>query len=263
MTSTALVVPCYNEALRLPTDGFLNYLQSTSTDVRFIFVDDGSTDATLDVLRRLASIGGERVAVLGLQTNRGKAEAVRSGMNYALNRFHVNVVGFWDADLATPLGELSPMLEVLKRSPKIDMVFAARVKLLGRRINRRPARHYFGRIFATAVSNVLALPVYDTQCGAKLFRVTPDLTRILAEQFLSRWVFDVEIIARFLRLRGGDVVEKAIYEYPLDTWTDVAGSKVGAGDFIRAALDVASIWRHYLAPSNQNSMAHRESNVKI
>jgi hypothetical protein len=90
--------------------------------------------------------------------------------------------------------------------------------------------------------------VYDTQCGAKIFRATPDLRRVLQEPFRSRWIFDVELIARFLQLysAAGASVEGRIYEFPLHCWRDVPGSKLRAGDFARAILDLWDIWRQYI-----------------
>ena len=113
----------------------------------------------------------------------------------------------------------------------------SRVKLLGRKIDRRRSRHYLGRIFATAVSTVLGLDVYDTQCGAKLFRVTPFIRALFEHPFLSRWIFDVEIIARLIQAKRGKNLPQAdrvIYEFPLMEWRDVQGSKLGYGDFVRA-----------------------------
>jgi hypothetical protein len=158
-------------------------------------------------------------------------------------------VGFWDADLATPLDAIADLLGILEARPDIEMVFGSRVKLLGRRVERRATRHYLGRIFATVVSNLLRMPIYDTQCGAKLFRATPLLRRALGEPFTSRWVFDVELLARFIRSSGGnaDAVRRMIYEYPLHVWSDVAGSKVRPKDFLRAFMDVVKISRRYLA----------------
>ncbi len=194
--------------------------------------------------------------------NQGKAEAVRAGMLQALDNFGPEAVGFWDADLATPLDLVSNLLAVLETQPAIEMVFGARVQLLGRRVERRAMRHYLGRIFATAVSNMLHLAIYDTQCGAKLFRVTPDTRRIFAEPFLSRWVFDVEILARYLALYGHDIrrLEQSIYEYPLEVWTDIAGSRVHAGDFLIAFWDVFRIHRKYLTRAS-NHRARSESRL--
>ncbi len=96
---------------------------------------------------------------------------------------------------------------------------------------------------------MLRLPVYDTQCGAKIFRVTPELASVLSQPFISRWVFDVEIIARFIALNHGDtsVLHDSIYEYPLERWEDVAGSKVKPGDFLLEFLDIMRIRLKYLA----------------
>jgi hypothetical protein len=98
------------------------------------------------------------------------------------------------------------------------------------------------------VSTLLRLPIYDTQCGAKLFRSTPEFRGILHEPFSSRWVFDVEMIARLVRLHRNNpsVVRSMIYEFPLYEWRDIAGSKVEPKDFFRAGIEVLAIWRKYL-----------------
>lgn len=245
-----LVVPCYNEAERLPSAAILAWL-TTAPAVRIIFVDDGSVDETLVVLKTLEQQLSDQVCVLPLTPNGGKAEAVRAGILYALQQFSPEFVGYWDADLATPLPAVEEFLKVLRSNPAIEMVFGARVKLLGRHVERRPLRHYLGRIFATTVSNVLNLAIYDTQCGAKIFRVTPRTIGVFEEPFLSKWVFDVEIIARYLRAHGGIPAQLAngIYEFPLEKWVDIAGSKVKPGDFFTALLDIARIRRRYLLPS--------------
>jgi len=106
-------------------------------------------------------------------------------------------------------------------------------------------RHYLGRVFATAASLVLALPIYDTQCGAKLFRANRQIFSLFAQPFMSRWIFDVEIIARYLTTFGSGA---GIYELPLDRWTDIGDSRVKSADFIRASGELANIYRaHFVA----------------
>lgn len=243
-----LVVPCYNEAARLRVEPFRQFLGKYPA-VRMLFVDDGSSDGTLGVLGELCRGYECRATVLPRSPNRGKGEAVRSGINHAIDNFQQEIIGYWDADLATPLDSAPRLLAVLDELPQIEMVFGSRVKLLGRYVERRAVRHYLGRVFATVVSQMLRLPIYDTQCGAKLFRVNPEMRQIFAEPFLSKWVFDVEIIARYLKLWGRDSkrLEKAIYEYPLEVWIDIAGSKVHAADFATAFIDVLKIHRRYLS----------------
>jgi dolichyl-phosphate beta-glucosyltransferase len=241
---TTIVVPCFNEAHRLRLGEFRDCL-SHSPEVSFLFVNDGSRDETGALLRKFQAEIGPPVGVLDYPENRGKAEAVRRGMLDALAQ-HPRFVGFWDADLATPLSAIDEFVSLLENRPEIQMVFGARVKLLGREIDRRVARHYLGRVFATFASLVLRLPVYDTQCGAKIFRVTNLLPNLLEQPFRSRWIFDVEIIARFAQAMGNPALAtETIYEYPLRKWVDVAGSKVRPKDFVRAFVELAAIWLKY------------------
>lgn len=239
VSRSVIVVPCFNEERRLNAGAFREL-----TGVDFLFVDDGSRDGTLPLLHRIRDADPQHIDVLHLEQNTGKAEAVRRGMVRALES-GPDFVGFWDADLATPLSELPVLLAVFAERPATEMVFAARVRLLGRDIRRRPSRHYFGRVGATLISATLGLPVYDTQCGAKLFRRTDTLSKILARPFLSRWIFDVEIIARFIECVGLETAARSIYELPIRAWHDVGGSKVKSRDFLRALRDLWKIRRAY------------------
>ena len=243
----SLVIPCYNEALRLDVSQFRCYL-SRKSKTCILFVDDGSTDNTVHTLEQLRAGYEDCTEILRCGKNNGKAEAVRLGLTHALENFRQEVVGYWDADLATPLEAIDCFAKILHSRPETEMVFGSRVKLLGRHVQRRATRHYLGRVFATVVSQMLRLPIYDTQCGAKLFRVTPQIRQIFAEPFLSKWVFDVEIIARYLKVCGDDPkhLEQIIYEYPLETWVDIPGSKVRPRDFLKALQDLFRIKRKYL-----------------
>jgi len=240
-------VPCYNEAHRLPSEKFIEFVHE-GRDIDFLFVNDGSTDNTLELLERLRRVCGPAVGVLDKRRNGGKAEAVRDGMVRAIELGRSGFVGFWDADLATPLSAISSLCQELIDEPRLQMVFGSRVRLLGRHVQRRAIRHYLGRVFATVVSLVLRLPIYDTQCGAKIFRVSPQLSQVLRRPFISRWVFDVEILARFIALNHGDthLLHDSIFEYPLERWEDVAGSKVKPGDFVLAFVDTFRIYSKYL-----------------
>ena len=246
-----VAIPCFNEEHRLQRDALLDFARR-EPDVRLLLVNDGSTDRTLARCQELSAELPQSVGVLDLVRNRGKGEAVRAGMLQAIGE-GARFVGFWDADLATPLRDIVTFHRLLEDHPQLEMVFGARVRLLGRDIQRHTSRHYAGRVFATAVSTMLALPVYDTQCGAKLFRVTPDLSAALSEPFLSRWVFDVELLARFTRDRRGTSrpqVADIIYEYPLEQWHDVHGSKLRLSDFAKAVGDLLRIRRRYLSRSS-------------
>jgi dolichyl-phosphate beta-glucosyltransferase len=258
---TIVVIPCYNEAKRLDVPAFDHFLYSTP-GVSFLFVDDGSTDDTPHIVERLRQRHPRQVCTLRLAANCGKAEAVRRGICAALRR-GPKTVGYWDADLATPLDAILQLEAVLRQRPKIDLVMGSRVALLGRQIRRSGVRHLLGRAFATAAALVLGLPVYDTQCGAKLFRVTPATAEMFARPFDSRWIFDVEILARMIAALAGSSscsVCPSIYEHPLDEWQDIGDSRLTPMDFLIAAIDLAGIyWRYIRRPARPLSSASASS----
>ncbi len=238
-----LVVPCYNEAQRLDATTLTAWVQSDEHH-RMVLVDDGSTDETGRLLLGIQVSAPGRVEVITQPTNRGKAEAVRTGMQRALAAD--GLAAYWDADLATPLDEVAGFVAVFDHLPACDIVLGSRVQLLGRRIERRRARHYLGRVFATMASIVLQLPVYDTQCGAKMFRATERTRHLFETPFLSRWVFDVKVLARYVDVVGGiDPADTSVVEYPLRAWRDVPGSKVRAVHFLIALADLVRISRRH------------------
>jgi len=246
MSIATIVIPCFNEAERLDLAAFEQFA-AENPEASFLFVDDGSTDDTRRILDGLAARMSDRASVLVLEQNSGKAEAVRRGVNRALEA-EPTYVGYWDADLATPLPVIREFSQLLEGNPQLQMIMGARVQLLGRHIERSALRHYAGRIAATAISTVLGLRVYDTQCGAKLFRA--DAAReLFGEPFRTRWIFDAEIIARLIASLGAHSHPSArdvIYEVPLHAWMDVRGSKIGPSDYLRAAVDLLRIYGHYV-----------------
>ena len=247
MISAKIIIPCYNEEHRLKIEAFKTF-NSPAYEINFLFVDDGSTDGTRRILEGLQSADSTKFQLLSFSRNQGKAEAVRQGFLAATNS-RPDFIGFWDADLATPLDAIPLFLSLAQSRPDLEIVIGARVKLLGRKIERSTSRHYFGRVFATAVSAVLGLSVYDTQCGAKLFRASPSLSALFQEPFQSRWIFDVEILARLIQARRGKKLpqpQQVIYELPLLEWRDVPGSKLKCRDFFRAAWELSRIYTRYI-----------------
>ena len=228
----AIVVPCYNEAERLDQRAFLSFLDaSPATD--FIFVNDGSHDKTIDVLLSLRAAAPERVTIVDLSQNSGKAEAVRQGLRTAIGT-GAAYVGYWDADLATPLDAIDDFTRVLTKFAETQVVFGARRVMLGHRIERTIGRRLVSRICATLARQAVRLPIRDTQCGAKLMRNTPLLRNALATPFSAGWLFDVELFARLSSVMNDH--RFAFYEQPLAEWTEVAGSKVSTKAIVRSGF---------------------------
>lgn len=250
MRKTGVVIPCYNEAKRLNNRSFLAALD-VEPDLSFLFVDDGSTDGTLQVLNSIKAEKPNQVDILSLERNSGKAEAVRLGMLKAIDNGFENV-GYWDADLATPLDVIADFCQLLDTTDK-TMIIGSRVRLLGRHVERNALRHYVGRIFATCASLLLQVVVYDTQCGAKIFKNSTVLRKVFGKPFKVNWTFDVEMLARFQVISGKPPLHIASlwYEYPLKEWIDVKGSKVRLKDFFVGGLEFCRLFACLYTPARE------------
>ncbi len=234
------VIPCYNEEKRLDPSQIAALVADPRISV--VLVDDGSKDGTRALLHDIASRAPQRISVCGLDQNGGKAEAVRRGLAMAIGE-GAGIVGFADADFATPVHELVRLLDELEKSAA-DLVIGSRVLRLGASIDRKPLRHLVGRVFATVAAAAVGVPVYDTQCGAKLFRVSPRLEQALETPFSSRWSFDVELLCRLYGRLGTASqwpVPVAI-EVPLSEWHEVSGSKLHLGSMAKSFGELLGIW---------------------
>lgn len=238
MTELTVVIPCYNEEARLPKNILLDWARRRP-DWLWLLVDDGSRDGTPQMLEQLASQCSNLRCLL-LPHNGGKAQAIREGF---LHTPGSKWYSYLDADFAASPAELERIYELYKDQDYL-FVLGSRLSRLGAQIERTYLRHYLGRVAATCISLLLKLPTYDTQCGLKMIH-TSLIDRLLGEPFLSRWLFDVELLARCRNHLGMDGVLRLAIEEPLREWQERQGSKLRPRDFLRFPLDLWRIHRRY------------------
>jgi len=240
---TAIIIPCFNEAFRLKPEDFTEFID-TNEAYDLVFVDDGSSDDTFKKISEISELRPGNIQAIKLDTNKGKAEAVRFGINKILSQGKYNFVSFFDADLATPLEEIQWLMSHMKANEEISFCFGSRFKSLNANIERNTFRHFSGRIIATFISGILKLKVYDTQCGAKLFK-SELADQIFHEAFISKWLFDVELLARASRIYGRNNINSYLKEVPLNTWIEQGDSKVKWTYMFKLPFDLMNIWWKY------------------
>jgi glycosyltransferase involved in cell wall biosynthesis len=233
-----LIIPCYNEFERLQESEVVDCVDNL--DCVVVLVNDGSTDKTQELLQQISSLHPAVIKVLNLERNVGKGEAVRAGFNFAIS-LGANEVGFCDADFSVDSHDLSRIFAKLHESDLTQGVIGSRVAVAGSNIERSVFRHYSGRMFATLVSAILKQHVYDTQCGAKAFRINPIIIKVFSEPFHSRWAFDVEILGRINMLTNRE--GSPVIELPLLRWVEQPGSKLTVFSKMRTVLELVKIRR--------------------
>ncbi|MFP4242323.1 MAG: glycosyltransferase [Chitinispirillaceae bacterium] len=249
MQKTSIVIPCYNEGSRLDLEKFHRYLEEQQA-VDFCFVDDGSKDNTYELLEKFALKHFERVKLVRNSKNMGKAEAVRKGVLHSLSSDSYDFVGYFDADLSTPLCQIGLLREVLITDSRCIMALGSRFRHLGARIERNEMRHYLGRVFSTFASIILKLPVYDTQCGAKLVRAE-SAAALFKDHFTSRWLFDVELLARIITSEGYEATLREVVEVPLQIWIEKGDSRLNFKSVLRVPFELLKIQRRYFSGSSK------------
>jgi len=246
MRNAALIIPSFDEEQRLADADVLTLVDDAK--LRVFLVDDGSRDGTHARIESLAARRPGRIVAVSLPRNLGKGEAIRAGLRLAIDG-GAPIVGYADADFSTPPNEIIRLLEVLLRaqeedSSPISVVMASRVARLGAQVRRSPLRHGLGRVFATLAALSLDAQVYDTQCGAKWFVVSPALHAALSIPFRGRWTFDLELLLRLVgRIDGltATLPLTAIREVPVDVWTNKQGSKLDLPGMVGALREVVAL----------------------
>jgi dolichyl-phosphate beta-glucosyltransferase len=234
--STYVVVPCYNEEHRLNTEYWNNLI--SRLDYHWIFVNDGSTDGTRTKLDQL-----RKIKVLDLKKNVGKAEAIRAGINAALeNEIKTDlIVCYLDSDSAFASTDIERIFQVFKsklENNEIEAVWASRVAMAGREISRSTTRHYLSRIVISIIGVFDKKLPYDPQTGFKIFYLNEKTVTLFSNRFKTRWFFDIEIIRRWEKIKGTQI---KIWEEPVEYWSDVKGSKVNKSQFFRIFREVLYI----------------------
>lgn len=242
-TTTGIIIPCYNEENRLNTQAFIDFAQSHPDHI-LCFVNDGSSDDTIKVLNSMKLAVPQRIQIVHMEKNVGKAEAVRAGALSLYQDSSIDYIGFIDADLSTDFNDFKALVQTLKDDEKLEMVYGSRNKEESQHVDRNFFRNIFSKIIKTFIYLILRLPIEDTQCGAKVFK--RELIGIaFMTPFLTRWLFDIEIFIKLKRHYSPENIMNYIHEQPLKRWVHVEDSKLGLKDAIQIPYRLVSIWYSY------------------
>lgn len=247
----SIIIPAFDEEFRVGETirQILGFIKKENLSAELIVVDDGSRDATFDVAKKTAAeFPDVKTQVIRYEKNRGKGFAVRTGLMAAVGEIAL----FSDADLSTPIEELSKLIEPI-RLGEYDVTFGSRAldrSLIGTRQPWR--REQGGKVFNLLVRLSTNLPYWDTQCGFKAFNMEK-FRPLLKFMVVDRFGFDVEFlyVANLYGLR--------LKEIPV-RWNHFDGTKVSVlRDSVRMFSEVRQIRRN----AKQSKYILSKTNLKV
>lgn len=227
--SRAIVVPCYNEEKRLSVQ-YLSALSNISK-AKIYFVNDGSTDKTLDFLMKLNF--AYPTEVINLPRNVGKANALFFGLMQAY-RDGFEIIAQVDADGAISDEDLLIGFDILEKDSQYSVSIGARVLFAGSQVKRTNLRKWIGRAVATLICLITKLEIYDPQSPCKIYRAT-FFSAIEFDKLKTKWFGEVELLLKHRHNAHEDV---AIKEWPLMHWQEVKGGHLSISSTFEVVLDL-------------------------
>ena len=241
-TCVGVVIPCYNEEERLLSDDFRHFV-NRNLGYHLCFVNDGSKDNTLEVLKALRRGNEDHISIYDCEKNGGKAEAVRLGMLHLAKQSQFDYIGFLDADLSTNFDDFQDLVKTISNSD-YQVVSGSRISRIGADITKESARKIISASINFIIRKTLGMEFRDTQCGAKIM-TKKVVEETFQKKFLTKWLFDVEIFMRMRNIYGVKEAQAMLCEKPLNRWIHADGSKLSFKDSLKIIGQIGQIALYY------------------
>lgn len=258
----SVVVPCYNETVRLKTmlDEAVDHLNSKyANKYEILLVDDGSSDGTADYALKLADqlkLSPGTLRVVKFVKNRGKGGAVTHGVQVSRGQYII----FADADGASKFADVDKLITAIEKlskdsesQPAVAVGSRAHMVNTDAVVKRSVIRNFLMYCLHALVWLFGIKDIKDTQCGFKLFNKA-SVRSIFPYMHTEGWIFDVEVLILAERQKI------PVAEVPIN-WHEVDGSKMDlARDSIEMAIDLVDTRMAYILGIYADGDHHEKSN---